>query len=507
MAHKRYQFRFGIIISLIIATGFLLTGLSRSSALQQSEVVIFALQTASAQSAGDEVIVLFNRSDQPISLTGWELQYQSTAGTTWSTKARLTGVIMPRVYYIVATSNAWPGEVDDALTSSMAGGGGHMRLIQSQTSGLVVMDLVGWGTAQHADGQPAPAPAAGTFIIRVTDADDMPVDTDNNAADFTEQSQLPELIAEEVLPTEAVPDPTPTEAVDVVTDGPSLPSPEDTTPELLPVQPTVLPTPDPLEIETPPAETAVTTTAPNGEGIIITELLPNPALPDVDSQAEFVEIYNASDSTLSLQGYTLLSGSNLTYSAELSGVILPHAYMVLYAAHTRMTLGNSTGRVELRKSSSVIDTVPVYGVAAEGVAWALINGSWQWTQSPTPGAQNVLTVAEVKQATTASAPKSSPTPKSKPTATKAPAKATKTSTAKTAAKTTKTTESSNGVAQEVYQEPASQTGRNVVLLASVGGIAILYGLYEYRQDLAHHYHRLKRYYTTRRGSRRSFTRR
>ena len=65
-----------------------------TKAAQVGSVLLMALQTASLNSASDELIVLTNVGLEDVDVKDWEIQYQSTAGTTWTTKAILTGVIV-----------------------------------------------------------------------------------------------------------------------------------------------------------------------------------------------------------------------------------------------------------------------------------------------------------------------------------------------------------------------------------------------------------------------------
>ncbi len=439
-------------------------------------LVIFAIQTASETSAGDEAVVLMNIGSEAQTLQGMELQYQSTAGTTWSTKALLSGVAKPREPYVIAT-DTWIGERQEKLTSGMAGGGGHIRIVQPGINGTndVLIDLLGYGTAQHPLGEAAPAPPAGQYLLRLLDQDDMPVNSANNKADFVVSAVLPEQQPIEDNVVETV-EPSPTLLIPT-----SLPEADEG----------VEPTPTPTAIPTI-TQQAERTASELQDSIVITELFPNPALPEIDSEAEFVELYNASDSPVDVTGCRLRTGTNLQYEALVSGAIGAKSFRVLYAADHRMALGNTTGRAELWCADKAIAYAPVYSGAKEGAAWIRTEQSWLWTEMPTPGAENILQVIAsappAKHTPTpkvATKTKASPTPKAKAAASKNVKSATK------AASTTKA--AGDGSAQEVYEEPVSSSGRNTALLASVGGIAILYAIYEYRHDIANHYARCRRY--------------
>lgn len=500
MKHSTYQtqlMRVSLVMAVLVCNFSYLLHTRKVAADVMPSMLIYAIQTASTVSASDELVVLMNISDQPINLKDWELQYQSTAGSTWSVKSKLTAVAYPRQYYIVATNNILIEPVHDSLTAGMAGGGGHVRLVMPASGGGQQVDLLGWGTAAHPLGSAAVAPAAGQMLIRNLDTDDMPIYSGNNANDFTESSMLPELTS---TPDVVVPTPSPVETTESNANQEEVSE--------VPQTPEVTPSEESPISDEPPAPTALPELAPQDDprvvssALRITELLPNPALPALDSEAEFVELFNSGSQTIQLEGYTLYTGSGLTFKAPLIGDILPGAYRSFAATEYRQALGNSTGRAELRFGDTIIDTSPAYNAAAEGVAWALIDGVWQWTATPTPAGENILNLVAAKS--TSVAAKASPTPKSKSTTVKSTAKTgaktTKTAATKTAtSKASKTSETDNNGSQEVYEEPAASANRNIALLAGVGGLAILYGIYEYRHDLSNRIKRCRDYFSARRS--------
>lgn len=117
-----------------------------------------------------------------------------------------------------------------------------------------------------------------------------------------------------------------------------------------------------------------------------------------------------------------------------------------------------------------------YDSAPDGQAWALANGEWHWTTKLTPGANNDIAAPIVKAATTA---KNVTTSKAtvKGAATKT---ATKAATPTSAATVSSTQNQSNSVAL------------HPLVLAGVALVAIGYGVYEYRNDLANTFHKLRR---------------
>ena len=146
----------------------------------------------------NDFIELHNRGTTTVNLTGWSVQYASSAGTGWQVTA-LSGSIAPGGYFLVAEAggsiganlptadvtgaigmNANNGKVALLNTATMIAFGTGCP-VTSMTAGLV--DFVGYGTANCFEGAGATgALAAATAAIRNGAGC---VDTDNNGADFT----------------------------------------------------------------------------------------------------------------------------------------------------------------------------------------------------------------------------------------------------------------------------------------------------------------------------------
>jgi hypothetical protein len=133
----------------------------------------------------------------------------------------------------------------------------------------------------------------------------------------------------------------------------------------------------------------------------ITELLPNAA--GSDEGNEFIELYNPNNSGVDLSNYVFYVGANDTkfYSFPAGSHIGAGQYMAFSNDDIKFTLINTTSNVRLSSSDgTLIDETPVYNNPKDGMAWALIDGTWQYTNQPTPGSANLsslvtATVAEV----------------------------------------------------------------------------------------------------------------
>jgi hypothetical protein len=208
----------------------------------------------------------------------------------------------------------------------------------------------------------------------------------------------------------------------------------------------------------------------------ISEVLPNPAPPQTDADDEFVELYNSNDKDFDLSGFVVQVGTTTLhqYAFPDGTLIGAKKFLAFFSADTGLSLSNSSGQVSLLDpTGNVLGQTDVYGTAKDGYSWVSAEGLWQWTTSPTPNAVNKITAP----VTSKSSVKSSST--SKKSASKAPATVTPGSSG-----------SSGGGSPVANLHPS--------VLAGIGGLAVVYALYEYRNDLANQLYRLRRYRETRR---------
>lgn len=163
-----------------------------------SDVVISQVYGGGGNSGAtlrNDFIELFNRGTSPIDLAGWSLQYASAGGSTWNNRTNLAGIIAPGQYFLVQQAAGAGGSVNlptPDLTGNiaLAGTAGKVALLNTTTeissgtacpSGAGIVDFVGYGSANCAEGSPAPALSNTTAALR---ANNGATDTDNNAADF-----------------------------------------------------------------------------------------------------------------------------------------------------------------------------------------------------------------------------------------------------------------------------------------------------------------------------------
>lgn len=305
------------------------------------------IRISEVQVANEEFIELYNSSDAAVTLTGWRLEYRSSAqASSWTTKlpTMLSGEILPHGSYVVALASHLPNR-NVELTTTLANTGGHVRLIKPAggESSEMVMDLVGWGSAESPEQLPAAAPKAG-FSIQRCHVAGLITDTDNNAADFAEvQPTSPGTVA-----------------------SCSEPPAED-----------------------PPA------IGGSCEGIVVSELLPNAE--GSDTGQEFIELYNPAGEDVDLTGCGLQLAGETSIFRFSGQMITAGQYLTFSDTQTGITLPNSSGGTIYLLSAvdEELQAVSYPAELADDVSWAWFGGDqWEQTFMPTPGAENIEQLLE-----------------------------------------------------------------------------------------------------------------
>lgn len=457
-----------------------------------TDIIITEVQTASLMNSGEEFVELYNNTTSDIDLSdaahsgkdAWKLQYFSSSklgsllGTlNWASPFRtvaLTGVIPAHDYYVLAGGTYQPGNIvpDQTYTATLADDGGALQLVDSATVGTVttvgIHDQLAWSTDKTlpANSLLYGAPGAGASLQRLPNDDSEYVSADGALTSFTADNRS--------SPENAWTPPAPVTPPDIGDDDTSV----DTTGDTPPAAPTV----------------------PDNQGLpapLVTELLPNPAAPQTDEANEYIELFNPGDDAFNLNGYTLETGQTTLHDFTFTSDVLlqPHSYMAFYSADTGLSLSNSGGQARLLAADAVVlSQSDAYGTAADGLAWAIdpADGIWHWTLTPTPGAENSIHAPIVLAKASVVKAKKSSTAKVKGASTTKKAKATK---AKKAKKSVATTAASSVSSMQ----PTAPI--HVGVLAAVATLAVGYGVYEYRHDLANRIYQLRTYRAARRSAR------
>ncbi len=196
---RRFYMRSPGISASLLAVGLLI--LFTAPVLATSDLVISQVYGGGGNSGStytSDFIELFNRSGVPINVSGWSVQYASSAGSTWQVTL-LGGTIPAGGYYLVQEAQGAGGTTplptpDASGTISLSATSGKVALVQSATalSGACppgYVDLVGYGSANCFEG------AGACPVLSNTNAgfrlNEGCTDTDDNAADFLPGTAAP----------------------------------------------------------------------------------------------------------------------------------------------------------------------------------------------------------------------------------------------------------------------------------------------------------------------------
>lgn len=309
-----------------------------------TQVLISEFQTGSIDSGDEnprgEFVELYNPTDFAADVAGWKVEYLTKThdGVSEATRtlAALTGNIEPGAHLLISYQD-YLADADfyfsgGPVSGYLAKGDGTIRMVNEigQT-----IDLVGYGSPNNYEQSPAAAPDANKSLQRCVDNDQL-VDTNNNSSDFALYSE--------------------------------------TTPG--------------INVSCPVAASPTAPSGSNCMGIILSELLPNPA--GTDGGNEFIELYNPTGDFINLAGCGLQYGSGSVYrfgNVELA----PEQYKAFGDQTTGITLTNSSGGTVYLLSAidEELATATYLANMGDDVSWAWFGADlWRQTYVPSPNAIN-----------------------------------------------------------------------------------------------------------------------
>lgn len=181
--------------SLITLLALILAGMPAQNVQAVSADIVISQVYGGGGNSGatykNDFIELYNRGSAAVNITGWTVQYASSAGSSWQ-KTTLNGTIDPGKYFLVQEAAGAAGTVSlptpNAIgTIAMSATNGKVALANNSTTltgtcptGLV--DFVGYGSANCSETSPTAALNNTNAALRKSDGAQ---DTDNNSADFT----------------------------------------------------------------------------------------------------------------------------------------------------------------------------------------------------------------------------------------------------------------------------------------------------------------------------------
>jgi hypothetical protein len=432
-------------------------------------------------SSNGQSFLLYNAGTTSVDMSKYQLEYFNNYDLSKSTSSKLislTGTVPSHGYYLVN---------DDSLLlcyqltvssvslglSSTAGMVELLSLNQSGAGGVVtpqLTDYVAWSKTAAAGVQVLPSDTSASLRR-------LPLDVQNN----------PDVASPGSGSWQAV-KPDSKDACKLITVAAGNASPsiavQSGLSQLLPPEP-----PATIVAVSDTVEQSTAATLPAADiGLLapqVTELLPNPSGTGNDATDEYIELYNPNASPFDLSGFGLQAGTTVLHKYIFpAGASLPaQSFTAFYASSTGLSLSNSGGQAALLDPfGNAISSSEAYGTASDGQTWALAKGKWYWTTTPTPSAANVINQPVVKSKKKSINSKNT-------TSGKVKGASTKTRSGSSAPNTVATADTSDSAPVHFWT------------LALIGGLAILYGAYEYRADLGNYLYRLRRHFGARRANR------
>ncbi len=302
---------------------------------------------ADSNDGDKEWIELFNQASTSVDLSGWT--FRDNAST--STLSGSIGASTSEKYYVWEFNSGRLNNDGDIITIR-------------DTAGKLI-DQIAYGNWNDGNlGDNAPSPAKGNAAARRSDG----LDTGNNSADF----------AETITPTKG--------AANIITAKPAAASGGGSSYS----QKTAA-----IATSASTTETLSSTTK-----IIINEIFPNPIGDDADN--EFIELKNLSAGDIDLAGWAVGDKSGkykLPADQPASTTIKAGGYLAIYRRQSKIAFNNTGeewGQL-YAPDGSLIDSVK-YDGAAEGQSFSRNNeDDWDWTATPTPGAENIFSSVASKK--------------------------------------------------------------------------------------------------------------
>lgn len=371
------------IFYIFIFSGFLFLNWSNHvQAANNLDVVINEIAWMGTKASyNDEWVELHNNTGAPINLEGWMLK-----STDETLKIALIGIISVNGFYLLERTDdntVSDTPADKIYTGALKNEGAFLQLIDSQNNIIDEINHIGgwsagdnttktamerknplnsgldkenWSTnnGQTTNGKDA----AGNDILGTpkqqnsvySSASNTPLPENNNTeTNQTTQEENSASASEQTEPQQENPDPQPNQ--ETRQDQPQN------------------------QINYP-------------DKIYINEIYPNTL--GVDSEEEWVEIYNNSGENTNLENWKLddeESGSN-AFTIPENTIINAKDYLVFYRNKTNITLNNDKDEVRIFWPNGALADSVSYSSAPKGQSYNKINNTWVWSETLTPANQN-----------------------------------------------------------------------------------------------------------------------
>jgi hypothetical protein len=145
-----------------------------------------------------------------------------------------------------------------------------------------------------------------------------------------------------------------------------------------------------------PTPTVATPKATYSSGVVVNELLPDPAGPDATD--EWIELRNTNTATVDLSGWTLKDeqGTLTSYTFPQNSSLAANGFLVLKRPQTKIELNNASDGAQLLDPNGTIVDAVAYTNASLGQSYSKTETGWSWSTKPTPGGANIIAAVATK---------------------------------------------------------------------------------------------------------------
>lgn len=324
---RKIYFQFFFLLLFIFLPSFFIWAETNGSAVVINEICWMG----SEASSNDEWIELYNNNDKEINLSGWKL-----ASKDGSPEISLTGVIPPKGFFILERTddNSAPFvPADQVYKGALGNNGENLKIVND--IGLIIDEVDcsnGWFTGDNELKKPMERI---DFLLSGSDPANWRTSSNKNGTPKSKNG---------------LSEPLDQNNTDSKTQIPYLDS-----------------------------------------QIFINELMPAPE--GNDAENEWIELYNPNNRELDISNWKIKdhAGTITTYLIPKNTKILSNSYLVFYRRDTKIILNNEEDGISLINSINKVVDATNYKKAGRENSYNRILNNWKWSNSPTPGKENVIT--------------------------------------------------------------------------------------------------------------------
>lgn len=154
------------------------------------QLLITEVQTQSLNSQSEEFIEIYNQTNDDVDISGLSIYYITASGKTISQltlEPQLNNLFLGNHSFLLLSRSGYITEADAEFNKGLDETGGHIEIRLDDT----VLDRVGWGTAAEPEGSSALSPIKGDSLSRKLDPNGVFIDTQNNQSDFISSQPSP----------------------------------------------------------------------------------------------------------------------------------------------------------------------------------------------------------------------------------------------------------------------------------------------------------------------------